>query len=271
MGIICLILAFFIRNWTENRINFYLGQINSGSERIAQVKNRNNEVTRNHSGQLLWQSIDSGEVLYIGNSVQTEKNSSTEIIFDDGEQVVIGPESLVRFIRSENKILLELVSGKVEIKGADIEVEKNMRIPATQPKRLMIATPKGRLALNNSNIKIAAKDGSSAADFKIQVVSGAPELINGPKIEVLKISTESEKIVVLPAAKPAAKPLEALIEPLPTQEAQVELSKPIEEKVLTVENTEPIQPKTETEPLRQPAQAPLKSPKVKSIKVEAFE
>ena len=167
MGLICLILTFYIWKWTENRINFYLGQINTGLERIAQVKTKSNDVTRNHGGQLLWQDIDNGEILYIGNSIQTEKNSSTEIIFDDGEQILIGPESLVRFTRADDKISLQLVEGKIEIKSPDTEIQKDMRLTAKKPKRLFIATPKGRLEIKNADLKIQAKKGNAAENFKI--------------------------------------------------------------------------------------------------------
>lgn len=266
MGITCLILAFFVWKWTDNRINFYLSQINSGLERIAQVKTKSNDVTRNHSGQLLWQGIDSGEIVYIGNSVQTEKNSSTEIIFDDGEQIMIGPESLVRFVRADNKISLQLVSGRIEINSADADVQQQMRLPAAKPKRLFVATPKGRLELNNSRLKLQAKDDNSPQNFKVEVLSGEPELVTESEREVLKVSSEP-KIEVLPVAeKPVVvdtpKTLEATPETLPAKPVE-----PVVEptRAPTEEPIEKIADKPEKPPV------PLKAPKVRSIKVEANE
>ena len=270
MGIICLILTFAIRNWTEKRIGFYLGQINSGLERIAQVKTITNDVTRNHTGQLLWQGIDSGEVLFIGNSVQTEKDSTTEIIFDDGEQITIGPESLVRFVKSENKILMQMISGKAEIKSSDAEIQKSLGLPKAHTKRLFLATPKGRLVLNNSDIRIEIKK-SDPENFKIEVMKGAPELIRGTKIEVLKVSDLSERIEVVPELK---KPVSMTRPPLP-QATPLPVSEPVITPTAALEPTPeppPVgKPVAEPEPLRKPALAPLKAPKVKSIKVEADE
>lgn len=263
MGIICLILTVAIRGWTEKRIGFYLGQINSGLERIAQVKTKTNDVTRNHTGQLLWQGIDSGEVLFIGNSIQTEKDSTTEIIFDDGEQITLGPESLVRFVRSENKILMQMISGRAEIKSSDAEIQKALGLPLVHTKRLFLATPKGRLVLNNSDIRIEAEKNSQ--DFKIEVMKGAPELIKNGKIEVLKVSDLSERIEVMPEIKPAivpavVTPTAALVpQPVPVPELQPEPPLAAEKPV------------ADPEPPRKPALAPLKAPKVKSIKVEADE
>ena len=270
MGIICLILVYSVRNWTQTRINFLLGQIHSGLERIAQVKTKSNEVSRNHTGQLLWQEISSGEIVYVGNSIQTDKNSNTEIIFDEGESVVIGPESLVRFVRAENKILLQMVNGKIEIKSPDVEIKKNLGLAALQPKRLFVATPKGRLILNNSNIRIEAK---TEKDFKIEVLSGAPELIRGAKIEVLKIADYSEKIEVLPPNLPLQK-IESVKSALPVPPPLA----PLPEVVKTTEVPEALPhapphvlPESKPPTPRKPAQIKLKAPKVKSIKVEADE
>lgn len=268
MGLLCLLLIYFVRNWTEKRINFYLGQVNSGLERIAQIKTRTNDVTRNHTGQLLWQSIDSGEVVFIGNSIQTEKNSVAEIIFDDGEQITIGPHSLVRFVKSENKILMQLVSGKIEIKSPDAEFQKELGLPASQPKRLFVATPKGRLVLNNSNIRIESKNSKEPDSFKIEVVSGAPELIRSGKIEVLQVSPPSEKIEILAPPKPPVVVVPVVeTPPPPVETAAVVTPEPVVEAPAPVAETPAV-----VEPPRQPAaQTPLKSPKVKSIKVEADE
>ena len=262
MGIICLILTFAIRNWTERRIAYYIGQINSGLERIAQVKTITNDVTRNHSGQLLWQGIDSGEVLFIGNSLQTEKNSVTEIIFDDGEQITIGPESLVRFVKSENKILLQMVVGKIEIKSPNAEIQKALGLTTSRPKRLFVATPKGRLVLNNSDIRIEARE-NDPEKFKIEVIKGAPELFSGAKIEILKISDPSDRIEVIPEIKKAASLARPPVLQIPESAAipvAVPATVPVNEPAIAT----PAAP-------RKPAQVPLKAPKVKSIKVEADE
>lgn len=281
MGIICLILTFAIRNWTEKRIAFYLGQINSGLERIAQVKTITNDVTRNHTGQLLWQGIDSGEVIFIGNSVQTEKESATEIIFDDGEQITLGPESLVRFVRSENKILMQMITGKAEIKTSDAEIQKTLGLPQAHPKRLFLATPKGRVVLNNSDIRIEAKQ-SDPENFKIEVLKGAPELIRNGKIEILKISDITERIEVVPELKKTVslpRPLLPQTVPLPVSEPVVTAPTAALESAVTAPAATSAEPApapaekavAETEPPRKPAAAPLKAPKVKSIKVEADE
>lgn len=200
MGITCLIFVYFVWSWTESQINFYMSRINSGQERMAQVKTKNHSVTRNHGGQLLWQDIDVGEVVYLNNSIQTEKNSFTEILFDDGEKILIGPESLVRFIREEDKISLQLVDGKIEVKSPDKATQQTLRLDNKKPSRLVIKTPRGRLNLNNSDIKIqAVKD--QKQNFKIEVTRGSPTLTTATKKEILKVSKNSEpteKIVVVP-------------------------------------------------------------------------
>lgn len=277
-------LTFYVWRWTENRIHFYLGQINSGLERVAQVKSISNEVTRNHSGQLLWQEIESGEILYFGNSVQTQKESSAEIIFDDGEQILIGPESLVRFVREDSKISLLLVEGKIQIKSPSAEIQKEMRLTPKKSNRLFVSTPKGRLVLNNADLKIQIKKDAGLDNFKIEVIEGAPELITATDKKILTAETESEKIQILPTAVKQSSVIETAESQVITtkpQEAPIETSKKeeittaIENRAATPQPT-PITAEAPPEPTkpteqRQPARAPLKAPKVKSIKVEAAE
>ncbi len=237
-----MILAFFVWDWTENQIDFYLSRINSGLERMAQVQSKSNNVTRNHNGQLLWQDIDIGEVVYVGNSIQTEKNSSTEIILDGGEKIMIGSESLVRFVRADDKILLQLVEGKIEIKSPDLVLQKIMRLDKNKSKRLIIKTPQGSLALNDSRLKLQAEK-NNEKNFKIEVVSALSE-VEGAAAEKAKPVAE---LAAEPVAELAAEPVAELA------------AEPVAELA--------AEPAIE----RQPAKALLTAPRVKSIKVKEVE
>lgn len=261
MGIMCLILAYGVWNWTENQINFLLSSTNSNLERMAQVKTSSHNVTRNHNGQLLWQDIGAGEVVYMGNAIQTEKNSAAEIILDEGESIAIGPESLVRFVRVGGKISLDLIEGIIEIKSPDIAALETMRLYTKKSSQLVIKTPQGQLALNNASLKLHANKNNqqnSENNFKIEVISGTPELTTLTEKKVLGPTAEAEKIEVktIEEAKPeivtprenAAVPENVMEQPEPEVAAKPE---PL------------VDPATE----RQPAQLPLTAPKVKSIKV----
>lgn len=296
MAVLCLLFAFLVWDWTEKQINLYLSQINTGLERVAQVQTKSNNVIRNHNGQLLWQDIDAGEIVYLGNSIQTEKDSSTEIIFDDGEKVLVGPESLVRFNRADDQISLQLVEGKIEVQSPDVELQQSMRLEETKPKRLFIKTPKGKLNINNASLKIKA-DKNNENDFKVEVIKGEPELIATDKKEVIPLSQlvskfESEKIEVLKAEEPKPQeiveklndPADSAIEENTAQQlAQeppvadelsseyTEVSPLSTQTILDEVKTAEISQEVTPEVIREPAAAPLTAPKVKSIKVKEVE
>lgn len=291
MAGLCFLFAYGIWSWTEKQIQFHMGQINSGLEQVAQVQTKSNQVIRNQSGQLLWQDIDIGEAVYIGNSIQTEKQSSTEIIMNDGEKILIGPESLVRFSRSEDKISLQLVEGKMEIKTDEVAVQEIMRIEPKKSKKLVIKTPRGQLHINNANVKLKA-DKNNENNFKVDVVAGTPELVTAEKEkEVLQVTTnENEKIDVFKVDQPSAS--EISIQEKLAAEAELQ-QRLIENNALnnnatlndldnlSAEYVEVSPQSTQTIVSgvnpdtglidRKPARATLTAPKVKNIKVKEIE
>ncbi|MEK6628725.1 MAG: hypothetical protein AABY53_08865 [Bdellovibrionota bacterium] len=275
MGIICLILAYGVWNWSENQINFLLSNSKSGLERMAQVKTSSSNVTRNHNGQLLWQDIGAGEVIYMGNAIQTEKDSSAEIILDEGENIFIGPESFVRFVRVGGRISLDLVEGKIEIKSPDTKFLESMRLKPKKSSNLVIKTPQGQLALNDASLKLQADKSEQQnvqKNFKVEVLSGTPELTTLLEKQVLAPPPEAEKIEVK-AVDVEAKQTKSEVIP----EAEV---KP--EQLAETPSEPVVEPPTSPAIERQPAEAiapapvaapttPLTAPKVKSIKVKEVE
>lgn len=291
-GLLCLAFAFSIWRWTENKISFYLSQSDNNLIQIAQIKSKTNSVLRNHSGQLVWQDVENGDSIFIGNSIQTEKKSSTEIIMNDGEKIIIGPESLVRFTNTEDKISLQLIDGKMEVKSPDPATRQTMRLDTQKTSRLWVQTPRGRVHLKDSNLKMQTQKNKDQ-DFKIEVVSGTPELVTTTKTEALKSSKPNEKITVVDIDDESpVKPLETEIAPTvtPTTIPEVvtttitppaEIASPsvapapaeaTSSQPTTTSATEKIVPvkiKTDSTKLeRQPAQIQLKAPKIKSIKVK---
>ena len=298
-GLLCSFFTFLIWHWSENKIKYYTNQSNKGLIQIAQIKSKSNTVLRNHSGQLLWQDIDSGDSVYLGNSIQTEKKSSTEIILNDGEKIIIGPESLVRFTDVENKIELQLIDGKIEIKSPDLLTQQSMKLDTQKNSRLSIQTPRGRLDLNKSNIKLQT-DKNNNSKFKIEVVSGNPEITTSTKKEILKSSPIHEKINVIDIGEDVQDTKIFLKPPTPTKPETpitpsteiVEIQEKIDESneiTKPVIKPEPVPVKTEisTKPIkipptsitksneikieRAPAKIQLKAPKIKSIKVKDVE
>lgn len=193
MALVCFVFAYGVWDWTEKQIQFHMGKINTSLEQVAQVKTKSNQVSRNQTGQLLWQDIDIGEAIYIGNSIQTEDNSSTEVILNGGEKILIGPESLVRFGRNQDEISLQLVDGKMEVKSADVTTQEVMKIVPQKRKKLIIQTPQGQLHVKDADVKIKA-DKNNQENFKVEVLKGAPELVSqNQEKEVLQVTAPGEQ------------------------------------------------------------------------------
>lgn len=279
MAAICILFSYGVWNWTENQIQMHMGNINTNLEQVAQVKTKSNQVLRNQTGQLLWQDIDIGEAIYIGNSIQTENNSSTEVILNGGEKILIGPESLVRFARNQDEISLQLVDGKIEVKSADITTQEVMKIVPQKKKKLIIQTPQGQLHVKDADVKIKA-DKNNQDNFKVEVLKGAPELVSeNQEKEVLQVTApEEQKIDVVKIEEkinedqlpseiklntPSPLSSEVLNENLKSE--FVELSPNSTETVISGVNPETgiIE--------RMPAQVKPSAPRVKAIKVKEIE
>lgn len=175
----------------------YLKQLNSNAETVAQVRTKSNEVFRKHSGNLLWLDLQAGESIYLGNSIQTEKNSSSKVILNEGDEILIGPESLVRFERQDGQISLQLVDGKIEVNNSDKMLEKKLGLSSKKQNRLVVQTKKGKLEVKSSRVKIQA-DKNENSDLKVEVISGSAKLTDSSNtVKVLNETNSESKVEVI--------------------------------------------------------------------------
>lgn len=259
---ICGALAISVWQYTEWRIENILSGMNRGLEKMAQVQKKNNSVKRNNQGQLLWQNLEAGEFIYVGNSVQTDADSSSLVFLNSGEKVLIGPQSLVRFIKSDNQLTLQLIDGQLEVKTAEpAELAAVTASAANKASvgRTVIETPKGKIKVKKSSLRLQV-DENKPAETKIQVLSGTAEVTDATGVRELNINENSEAVVI-----PDIKAIEA-DSTLPLQ------SHLAQEDVSAVRNpaeasSKMIEPPTSVSP----PPSELATPKVKRIKVEVVE
>ena len=262
--IICGAFALSIWQYTEWRIEKILSGTNRGLEKMAQVQKKNNTVKRNHQGQLLWQSLEAGEFIYVGNSVQTDVQSSSLIFLNSGEKVLIGPQSLVRFIKSDDQLTLQLIDGQLEVKmpePAELSAGLAAATVSRAPRgRTVIETPRGKVKVKKSSLRLQV-DENKPGETKIQVLSGTAEMVDATGTRELSLSDSAEKIIIPEVdstEKTSQLPLQSLN---PQPEAATERS--------PAENAQEVTPVAAAEAPPPPVE--LTAPKVKKIKVEVVE
>ena len=191
-------------------MQFYLSGSKNQIEKIGQIKQVNYDALLNFSGQLVWQKINEGDFIFAGNSLQTDQDSSTEIILDDGQQITIGKNSLVRFIKEDDSISLQLVEGKMEIKNDKMISELINTNDAKKPFEFFISTPQGKISTKSTHLKIEKKSKNSN-ELNYEIMSGQPKILDkndqskdivSSKVE-LEINRE-EKVVMLPKTDPVS-------------------------------------------------------------------
>ncbi len=86
---------------------------NSGEKPLAQVGRVGNEVLKRPPTRLLWQSVNTGDNLYNGETIRTSDRGEIRIQFDDGKYIDLEPDSLVVLQQSQGEIALDLMEGSV--------------------------------------------------------------------------------------------------------------------------------------------------------------
>lgn len=283
VSLFCILLAAIIWYWTELKIQFYLSGSKNQIEKIGQIKLVNYDALLNFSGQLIWQKINEGDFIFSGNSLQTDQDSSTEIILDDGQQITIGKNSLVRFIKEDDAISLQLVEGKMEIKNDKQIVELINGDDTKKAYEFFIRTPQGRISTKATNLKIEKKSKNSN-ELKYEIVSGQPKILdkNDQVKEIVSSKVDLEikkekKIVELPkieatTAKPVETATQAAVPAAPVMPTKII---PEIQKVVNVAKPQPqvrapaqvVKKKT----LKLPQKVPLTAPKIKRVDIKVVE
>lgn len=275
VGLLCLLLAYVVWYWTESKIQFYLSGSKNKIEKIGQIRSVNYDALVNYSGQLIWQKIDEGDFIFDGNSLQTDKNSSTEIILDDGQQLMIGTNSLVRFIKEDGAISLQLVEGQMEIKND--KLVSDLMNAENKSLKFFLKTPEGRISTKASNLRIQ----KTIKDFKFEILSGLPKNLDSEKAIVSsKVTVEAKPEVIkkeLPPTLPVVQSAVPVETPPPTPPEPVAVEKPVEkpqpapvQKIVRVPAEGPkVLPKKKF--LKLPEKIPLSAPKIKRVDVKVVE
>jgi len=282
-AVFCGFIAFVVWHWTEKQYKRYYRQLSQGREIVAQVKIKQNEVSRNFQGTLVWQPIEKNENIFLNNSLQTGSSSTAEITLVTGSKILVGPSSIVRFDKQGDEFILDLLNGKIMVQD-EATVNESSFSKSVNKSSLSVKTADGnKIKIKNSQIKI---DSSKKEDVKIQVIKGQVEVTEKSlfkKSEKLNLVKDIEFNKPVEAAAllksqendfDKVEPVEILKETkLPSTDVSNANSNsgaetPIEaENVLNVQNSEARQPSAN---LPKPI-VKVPTPKLKQIKVKVRE
>lgn len=203
VAIVCLFLWLLVWYSTKHVRNQILGELPEKAQFVGEIIQAEHKVLKNFSGRLTWQSVEPGDAIHLGNSIQTLENSKTILQLSDGQRVDISANSLIRIQNSENGLSLELIDGDIQLETIQSIGNQNSLsgIDAREksPIEFKIKTKDGYLKTRNSSLKISQKKNSKESP-KIEVYKGSVTSVTEKGAEA-----EMKLPIVQQAAKEIAK------------------------------------------------------------------
>jgi hypothetical protein len=84
-------------------------------EAVAKVSRLEFESKRKVPGTLSWINTQPNDVLYNGDQILTDEQSSVVVSFDNGSQLYVGPQSLIKVEVVSNQYQIQLIKGQLRI------------------------------------------------------------------------------------------------------------------------------------------------------------
>lgn len=100
----------------------------SDAEKIAVIKNINQNTQRKITGTMNWIEASKGDDLFHGDQILTDDNSSATITFNDNSEILIGPQSLIKLEMNNNEFKIELTKGKVQFTQVNEEAKTKIKV-----------------------------------------------------------------------------------------------------------------------------------------------
>lgn len=150
------------------------GNRNSGEAPLAQVGRVGDEVLKRPPTRLLWQSVNTGDYLYNGETIRTSSRGEIRIQFEDGRYIDLEPDSLVVLQKTKGEIALDLMEGSATVNAQNDGT-------STGGPALFLKSKNGVVDLSN-----AGKDGK-LIDLTADKGLGANGTFN---VEILSPSTQ---------------------------------------------------------------------------------
>lgn len=80
-------------------------------EVLAEVVYRNNEVNKKPKTRLVWKPLEVGDFIANGEAIRTQSDADIKLMFKDGTELQVEPDTFIIISKKENKIGLNLLEG----------------------------------------------------------------------------------------------------------------------------------------------------------------
>jgi len=141
---------------TEKNIN------STGQEILAEVVSVSNEVNRRQTSRLLWSPLDVGDQIANGESIRTQSDSDVKLIFKDGTELQVEPDTFVVISKKEKRIGLNLLEGSLFAKQSSDGGGGQIVIESTDGDSSILTATQSVISKDkNSKIQLSSLDESS--------------------------------------------------------------------------------------------------------------
>lgn len=139
---------------------------NGNETPLAQVSKVGDEVLRRPATRLLWQSVNTGDNLYNGETIRTSNRGELRIQFEDGRYIDLESDSLIVLQKSKGEIALDLMEGSLFV---------NAQSQAGDAKApgLVLNSKNGKVDLTGASASLSKGSGDS---LDVQVLEGKAKI-----------------------------------------------------------------------------------------------
>ena len=152
-----------------------VGRKNETQVPLAKLLSVEKNVKRQQEGRVMWEGIKSGEMLYQGDRIKTDNQSSAQIEFIKNQtQLSVEPNSIVIITLNEKNTQLRVLEGSLFVNNKNIDPNISIVSGADGKKELKLSATEASISVN--------KNGEAKIDV-ISAQAGAIEKLNFQKIE----------------------------------------------------------------------------------------
>lgn len=129
---------------------------------VATISSQESTSSRKIPGTINWKETNQGDRLFFGDTILTSSVSQMTVTFDNGSELAIGPQSMIKIIPTDGQIEINLIKGNVQVK------------PAKKGQTRLKHVDSGQSLEVNSDTKVA----TSKYGLMSNVATGADGVIN---------------------------------------------------------------------------------------------